>query len=77
MASSAGESPGSVRLTWTRARNAQVHFVMYTEATDAAIGDYGNAQMMPFSGSEGVISGLEDGIEYQFIVIGMRWNWRN
>ena len=31
--------------------------------------------MAPFAGSEGVVSGLEGGTSYYFIVIGMRWNW--
>ena len=68
---------GSVRLTWTPALNAQVHFALYVRSADVLGGNYATAQMVPFHGSEGVISGLEAGTGYHFIVIGMRWNWIN
>ena len=75
--SAAGQAPGSVRLTWVPAQNAQVHFVMYTRAEEAAAGNYVNAEMAPFYGTEGVVGSLDGGTEYQFIAIGMRWNWQN
>ena len=64
-----------MRLTWTPAENTQVHFVVYIKSSDLAVGDYSSAQMAPFAGSEGVISGLEGGTSYDLIAIGMRWNW--
>ena len=72
----AGE-PGTVRATWSPGQNAQVHFVVYIKSHDGASGNYGTAQMVPFAGSQGVIRGLEGGTAYDFIVIGMRWNWVN
>ena len=74
-ASATGQDPGSVLLTWTAAENAQVHFVVYIESVDLANGEYGEARMVPFAGSEGMITGLEGGTSYSFIVTGMRWNW--
>ena len=76
-ASTTGQDPGSVHLTWVPALNAQFHFVMYTRADEAATGNYVNAKVTSFLGPEGVIRELEGGTEYSFIVIGMRWNWRN
>ena len=70
-----GQQNGTVKLTWTAAENAQVHFVVYLQSADAASGNYGVAEMVAFNGTEGVISGLKGGIPYHFIVIGMRWNW--
>ena len=70
-----GQPPGSVKLTWTAAENAQVHFVVYIKATDASAGNYGAARIASFGGTEGVIEGLEGGTQYLFIAIGMRWNW--
>ena len=70
-----GQPPGSVQLTWTAAENAQVHFVVYIKATDAASGNFGAVQMASFSGTEAVIHGLEGGTPYAFIALGMRWNW--
>ena len=68
---------GSVLLKWTEAENAQVHFVVYLTSADAAVGDFTAVRMAPFSGSEGVITELDDGTSYDFIVIGMRWNFVN
>ena len=70
-----GQEPGSVRVAWTEAGNAQVHFVMYVESEDAAAGNFSRAQMAPFRGAEGVVRGLEVGTSYDFIVIGMRWDF--
>ena len=70
-----GQPPGSVKLTWTAAENAQVHFVVYLKATDASVGNYGAARMASFGGTEGVIEGLEGGTQYLLIALGMRWNW--
>ena len=74
-AATQGAPAGSVRLVWTPAQNAHVHFAVYIKSADVTAGNYATAQMVPFSGAEGVISGLESGIPYHFIVIGMRWNW--
>ena len=76
-ATTAGQPLGTVRLTWTEAKNAQVHFVAYIEVADASAGNYGAARMASFAGGEGVIEGLEGGTSYVFVVIGMRWNWIN
>ena len=70
-----GQEAGAVRLAWIPAENAQVHFVAHIKAADLAAGNYRAAEMAPFAGSEGVVSGLEGGTSYYFIVIGMRWNW--
>ena len=72
-----GQESGAVRLSWSEAENAQVHFVVYVKSAELTAGNYGSAQMAPFAGSEGVVSGLEGGTSYHFIVIGMRWNWVN
>ena len=72
-ASTSGQAPGAVRLTWTPAQNAQVHFVMYTRAAEAEAGNYTNARVVPFSGSEGVITGLRPGTRYQFIPRSGAW----
>ena len=77
MVTTEGQEAGSVRLTWTPAEDAQVHFVVYIKRTEAAVRNYGAARIAPFAGSEGVIAGLEGGEEYLFIAIGMRWNWVN
>ena len=77
MVTTEGQEAGSVRLTWTQAENAQVHFVVYIKATEAAVRNYGTARIAPFAGSEGEIAGLEGGEEYLFIATGMRWNWVN
>ena len=77
VATTVGQEHGAVRLTWTEAENAQVHFVAYLKSADAAASDFSGTQMAVFSGTEGVISGLESGISYDFYAIGMRWNWIN
>ena len=69
--------PGEIRLAWSPAQNAQVHFVAYIESEDRAATNLGTAKIRPFVGSEGTISGLDIGKSYDFIVIGMRWNWIN
>ena len=74
-AATQGRPAGSVRLAWTPAQNAQVHFAVHIKSADVTAGNYATAQMVPFAGADGVISGLESGISYHFIVIGMRWNW--
>ena len=76
-ASADGQADGAVRLTWSQAENAQVHFVVYAKLDEVNVGNYANARMAPFAGTEGVISGLDGGVSYSFIVIGMRWNWVN
>ena len=76
-ASVAGQAPGTVRLTWSQAEDAQVHFVVYAKSDEVIAQNYANARMAPFAGTDGVISGLEGGTSYHFIVIGMRWNWVN
>ena len=70
-----GQEEGSVGVSWTPAVNAQTHFVVYLKSADRAARNYGGVRMVPFDGSEGVIQGLEGGISYDFIAIGMRWNW--
>ena len=77
VASTASMDVGSVRLTWTAAENAQVHFVVHIKTADLAARSFSEVRMVPFSGSEGVVTGLESGTSYSFIVIGMRWNWIN
>ena len=74
-ASADGQEDGAVRLTWSEAENAQVHFVVYVKSAELFAGNYGSAQMVPFAGSQGVVRGLEGGTAYHFIAIGMRWNW--
>ena len=76
-ASTVGQEDGSVRLTWTAADDAQVHFVVYLKSSDLEARSFGQVQMVPFAGTEGVVRGLEGGTEYSFIVTGMRWNWVN
>ena len=70
-----GQGVGSVKVSWTAAADAQTHFVVYLKSADRAAGDYGMIRMAPFAGAEGVIRGLEAGTSYDFIAIGMRWNW--
>ena len=77
VASTEGQEAGAVQLTWTPAENAQVHFVVYVKSADWAAGNYGAVQMVSFHGTQGVINGLEGGTSYDFIAIGMRWNWVN
>ena len=74
-ASADGQEAGAVRLIWSPAENAQVHFVIYVKSEELYAGNYASARMAPFSGSEGVITGLDGGTTYHFNVIGMRWNW--
>ena len=74
-ASADGQEAGAVRLIWSPAENAQVHFVIYVKSEELYAGNYASARMAPFSGSEGVITGLDGGTSYHFNVIGMRWNW--
>ncbi len=69
------QGPNSVRLTWAGAENAQTHMVAFIKSSDVSAGEYRRVRFMPFSGSQGVIAGLEGGAEYLFISIGMRWNW--
>ena len=74
-ASADGQADGMARLSWSEAENAQVHFVVYVKSAELSAGSYTSAQMVPFAGPGGTISGLEGGTSYSFIVIGMRWNW--
>ena len=78
-ASAEGQDAGAVRLTWTAAENAQVHFIAYLKSSERAAGDMSVARVAAFDGTEteGVISGLEPGTAYDFTAIGMRWNWAN
>ena len=69
------EEAGAVRLTWSRAEDAQVHFVVYLKTADAQAENYSDARIAPFAGQEGAVKGLEGGQDYSFIAIGMRWNW--
>ena len=73
--STTGQNADAVRAVWTPAENAQVHFVVYIRSDFADAGNYGRAQMASFNGSEGVIKGLDRSAGYDFIAIGMRWNW--
>ena len=69
---------GAVRLTWTPAQNAQVHFVVYLPTADASAGNYAGTRMAAVSGgNDTVIAGLSNGTSYSFNAIGMRWNWVN
>ena len=69
---------GAVRLAWTPAQNAQVHFVVYLPAAAANAGNYAGTQMVAVSsGNAAVIAGLSNGTSYSFNAIGMRWNWVN
>ena len=52
-----------------------MQFVAYIKKADVAARNFAVVKIAPFPGSEGVISGLEDGREYDFIATGMRWNW--
>ena len=65
-ASTVSQEDGSVRLTWTAADDAQVHFVVYLKSSDLEARNFGQVQMVPFAGTEGVISGLEGGHGLQF-----------
>ena len=65
----------AVRLSWTAAENAQVHFVVYIRSDFADAGDYTAVQTAVFNGASGVIDDLDRGAPYDFIAIGMRWNW--
>ena len=75
VASTEGQAVGAVRLTWTAAENAQVHFVIYLKSEDLTARNYTDVRVVPFGDSEGVISGLESGTSYHFIVRGMRFNF--
>ena len=77
VASAEGQTVGAVRLTWTAAENAQAHFIVYLKSSDNVAGNLSVARMQPFNGTEGVLRGLEPGASYDFIAIGMRWNWIN
>ena len=74
-ASAVSQAPGTVKLTWNSAANAQVYFVVYLKSSEAKAGNYDSVRMKAFTGTEGVISGLPAGTPYHFIVTGMRWNW--
>lgn len=74
-ATAVGQTPGSVKIAFTQAENAQVHFVAYIKTADAAARNYGAARIVSLGGAEGVIEGLESGTPYVFTAIGMRWNW--
>ena len=77
VASTESQAVGAVRLTWTAAENAQVHFIVYLKSSDNVAGNSSVARMDTFNGTEGVLRGLEPGTSYDFIAIGMRWNWIN
>ena len=74
-ASATGQAPGTVKLTWNAAANAQVYFVVYLKSSEAMAGNYDSVRMKAFTGTEGVIGGLPSGAPYHFIATGMRWNW--
>ena len=63
VASTAGQDDGAVRLTWTGAQNAQVHFLVYLKTSDLTERNFGHVRMVPFAGTEGVVAGLEGGTE--------------
>ena len=71
-ASSEGMADGAVQVRWTAAEHAQAHIVVYIRSDDAAAGSYGRTQMAAFNGTEGIIDGLDAGVSYDFIAIGMR-----
>ena len=73
----AGQSDGSVRLTWNEAENAQVHFVVYLKSDDRAARNFGGVRMQAVNGNQTVIEGLEGGVSHSFITTGMRWNFVN
>ena len=73
-ASAEGQGPGAVRLTWTESENAHIHFVLYLKSADATSGETGQAQVASFVGAQGTISGLEGGVSYNFIAVGVGWN---
>ena len=73
-ASAEGQEFGAVRLTWTESENAHIHFVLYLKSADAAAGETGQAQVASFVGAQGTISGLEGGVSYNFIAMGVGRN---
>ena len=70
-----GQPPGTVRLTWNPADNAQVYMVLFLKHDDVIAGNYANGQMRAFTATQGAISGLDGGAKYYFIARGMRFNW--
>ena len=74
-ASSEGQPPGTVRLTWNAAENAQVYMVLFLKHDDVIAGNYANGQMRVFTATQGAISGLDGGAKYYFVARGMRFNW--
>ena len=69
------QAPGTVKLTWKAAANAQVYFVVYLKSSEARAGNYDGVRTKAFTGTEGAIGGLAAGTPYHFIATGMRWNW--
>ena len=45
--------PGSVRLSWNAADNAQVYFVVYLKSSEAVAGNYHSVRTKAFTGTEG------------------------
>ena len=74
-ASSEGQPPGTVRLTWNAAENSQVYMVLFLKHDDVIVGNYADGQMRVFTATQGTVSGLDGGAKYYFIARGMRFNW--
>ena len=74
-ATAAGQPPGAVRLGWKATANAQVYLVRFVKRGDAATGNYANAQLRAFTATQGVITGLDGGAQYDFTARGVRFNW--
>ena len=72
--STAGSAAGTVDLSWTTGANATGHYIIGIPTADIAAGNYDNVIMpvMSSSNSGHMVTGLQSGVEYTFLVIAVR-----
>ena len=72
--STAGSAAGTVDLSWTAGANATGHYIIGIPTADIAAGNYDNVIMpvMASSNSGHMVTGLQSGVEYTFLVIAVR-----
>ena len=70
----AGSVVGTVDLKWMAGANATGHYVIGIPTADIAAGNYDNVIMpvMASSNSGHMVTGLQSGVEYSFLVIAVR-----
>ena len=77
--SSPGSVAGTVDLSWTAGANATRHYITGIPTADIDLGNYDNVilPVMASSNSGHMVTGLQSGVEYSFLVIAVRGSGSN